>query len=222
MKKLKFISICIILLVVYNEINAQKFDFFAGVNINSLFLNKEKGESGPYSKTENGLSFEASIGFDKTLLVENIPLPVRMSIHIQNYKTSFFASNGGHYGGTYATADVNKTAVGFIFYPIAIKFKRNIFVDLGIQYSRLILDKSTGYYGSGNINMPVVWGHDIKDYSLKNSFGLAGRFAFGSKMWKNLKITYQYGLYYGLNKEFSLPWKYNLLRQSFSVGFGFI
>ncbi len=171
MKKLKLISICIALLFIYNESEAQKFDIFAGVNINSLFLNKEKGESSPYSKTENGLSFEASIGIDKTLTMENIPFPVRLSIHIQNYRTSFFANNGGHYGSTYATADVNKTIVGFNFYPIAIKFKRSIFVDLGIQYSRLILDKSTGYYGSGNINMPVVWGHDIKDCSLKIVLG---------------------------------------------------
>lgn len=207
----------IILLIFSNNLICQQLEFFGGVN-NNVFHDYRKNEGHYKSSYESDYGFSVGVGLDS---IKINSLKLRFILQFDKYKGKLEASDGG-LGGSYTTfANIDKSIISLVFFPVNIKIIRKIDLNFGAVFSKLIYETYEGTNSGWQINKPN-WSYKIEDkfnrYNSSLYFGLQARVAYDFLLSNSIAITPQYLHYFGITNEFiEFPKNTKSLRNYFFV-----
>lgn len=214
--KLKIFTI-VVLMVVSNItlLGQQVVEVFGGGSYNHLF---DRGEqSGHYTseyKNGNGFVVGGAVEEIKTDWVK-----WRFTLHFEKYNGEFSVTDGGMGGSYTTTATFNKSIIAVGLYPLNIKAAKNLYLNLGLVFSRMIDENLDGENYGWGINT-YYWSRPLDEntrYSNKGMIGFQTRLAYQIKLSENFALLPQYHFYYGISSEFKItPTK--AMRHYFSIG----
>ncbi|MCD4795073.1 MAG: hypothetical protein K8R54_17715 [Bacteroidales bacterium] len=212
MKKL-FLYILLCINVLY--VTAQDIEIFGGINKNYFFdFEKEN----PHFRSEYFSDYGYSLGLSISKLKFD-SIPIRLSVIIDNYKGKLKITSGGLGYSQTTEAEVEKTTIGLLIYPLNLNILKNGQINLGALFTYKINFKSSGNFTSWSIGDPYIY--EEKLIKIKNNdfiFGINGRASYDLKIMNNWYISPQYKFYIGLTNEFKdLQTNVKSLRHIFEI-----
>ncbi|MDT8412176.1 MAG: hypothetical protein RQ875_06940 [Vicingaceae bacterium] len=214
--KLKIFTM-VVLMVLSNImlLGQQTVEIFGGGSYNHLF---ERGDfSGHYqSEYKDGRGFVFGFATEE---IKTDWVKWRFTLSFEKYNGEFSVTDGGQ-GGSYTTsATFEKSIIALGLYPFNINVTKNLHLNLGLVFSRMIDEKLEGTnYGWGiNTN---YWLHTLDEntrYSNRGMVGFQIRLAYQIKLSEKLILLPQYHFYYGMSKEFKVS-EARAMRHYFSIG----
>lgn len=172
------------------ESNCQKLELIAGLNHHSYY-NKIDYDDYTFKESRQGrLGYNVGIGLELNKLKNaGRPLPLRFILQIQNCRVkSEYEISRKLFPTSYINTEINKTILGLSFYFFNLKIKRWPELNLGVQYSRLLIESSKGIK---YINSTVT---EYKVHSSKNDLGLTGRLGYEIVLIKKWRFIPQYNI----------------------------
>jgi len=214
------ILLILLLLVTFNQLSAQRIEYFGGVNKN-YFYDFKNDTKLAYFLSE----YEAGNGFQIGFSVEDIEIdsiPFRFTFSIVNYKGTLSLADGYLNGGSTSNFTSNKYLANIGIYPINKDLGQNFTLNLGTEISYLMVQSVVGNHLKYRINE----GQEIikmdSDY-LKTKrnvyFGLGARLAYDIPLLNDWILVPQYSFYFGLTNEFkNVEAKSKAMRHFLSLG----
>lgn len=206
-------------------VQSQTLGFTPGFNYGRYYnAHKTEGQSKSAYEGQLGYSFR----------VELKDLPIDSGIHIafalsyQHYGGRFNTQNVGLGGAAYEKGELSKHSLGFEFYPLHLKIKDQLRLNMGVACYRMLAYSISGtrYWWSGTANDPsyksgFIQLKDDPDFVNPFSIGVIGSVGYEMKIGK-LILEPRYRFYLGLTDEVQpLTAATRALRNSFELSFGF-
>lgn len=181
---------------------AQNIEFFVGPNKN-IFHKKAANTPEYNSSYSSGYGYCAGIAFDN---IKNGSLPLRFTLQFDRYSGKLESSSFGLGGGSSTKANTTKDIITVGLFPINIRLKKRLDLNIGIDISRLIHENTSGTTSGWQIDKPN-WSYNIDSKTKRNSniysAGLKARLAYDFFITKSIIVCPVYLFYYGFTNEFS-------------------
>lgn len=179
----------------------QKMSYYAGIN-STVFHDYNRNEGHYYSNYQSSRGYTFGIQLDSlNSWWWNIPV----SFQFERYSAALVAQDGG-LGGTYGVnARINKSLLSLNILPLNFSFKSRFHLNLGIQLSLLLKEKTQGIYsywvymqGSRTGNLADQYAH----YSRSGYVGATAQISYDLWRTKAFVLGPRYGYYFGFSNEF--------------------
>jgi len=212
-------SFILFLLCLSTSLSAQKIELIQGIHVNKFI--------GTYNNPSYQNSFTPHSGYNIRFAYESPKtkkMSWRLAIGYQKYSSDFRTGDGGHGGGFYVQAKIDKSVVSFIIYPLNLTFWDKLNINLGFAFSTTISNSYDGVRTHWTLTEPSTTDdlHDLYEtYNSFGHFGLTGRLAYDFKLSSKMTLSPQYAYYYGISSEFQqFPSDARTMRHYYCVGIG--
>jgi hypothetical protein len=193
------IFLVIILIVNVSLLLGQRVELYTGANKNSFYGSKDLHSS----SYKSGFGFSVGIGLDSLIFGK---LKTRFALQFDSYQGSLMADVGGVSYAERIDAKVNKSTIGFCFFPLNVRIKKKIDFNLGVELSHLVYEKYSGVlkgFDPYNPSYSYDLNEKYKSFSSKMHLGIKARINYDIYISNSVAISPQYLFYLGTSPEFN-------------------
>ncbi len=182
-------------------VSGQQIGFSGGYCTNQFYNFIEEGG-------HTSALYQDGTGYRFNINIDNIGLdsiPIRISVHYENFTGGLTTSDGGMGGGSTTRAEIEKSSLGLSLFPINIRIFKELKLSVGGELSYLVGSEVTGSRKITSISAPGSYTnlHDNQTAFFKAfTFGVIGRVAYNFKIYQNYYLVPEYNYYLGLTREF--------------------